>query len=159
MYQADGPPAEGVVRERSTTGPLCPAFAERAASLLFRRVFPQQERGCMAIPYLTEEQIRQIRIEWDAGRIDTRAWAEALDVSMETIRRIGRRDTYRKLAKGAEGMRARPQVVNPMSGEPTGPDVAASLAKFMAIQEAEQKQPRQVDEMLREMRKGPLDED
>ena len=106
----------------------------------------------MAIPYLTEEQIRQIRHEWDTGRIDTRQWAEALDVSMETIRRIGRRDTYRKLAKGATGMRARPQVLDPMVDEPREEDKFASIAKVVALVEKEQAGPKLVNALLDEMK-------
>lgn len=46
----------------------------------------------------TTGQILKIRYEWDAGIIDCRAWADALRVSPETIRRVGRRDTHRHLA-------------------------------------------------------------
>ena len=48
---------------------------------------------------LNDEQALRIQRLWDERNLDVRAEANFFDVSPETIRRIGRRDTYRHLGR------------------------------------------------------------
>ncbi len=88
----------------------------------------------MPKPPPTEAQILLIRQEWSTRTCDTRAWAEALDVSLETIRRIGRGDTYRTVgrAEGARPGSPSPRASPPASAEPSPEEISASLDRLAA---------------------------
>ena len=62
-------------------------------------------------------EVLAIRRESERGLLDTRAWADKLGCSLETVRRIARRETYR-------GMHLE------VDKEPTEADVAQSLEKL-----------------------------
>ena len=53
----------------------------------------------MPAAMLNDEQAARIQRLWDERNLDVRAEANFFDVSPETIRRIGRRDTYRHLGR------------------------------------------------------------
>ena len=99
------------------------------------------------------EQVLAIRQEWDEGKLDTRGWANALDCSLETVRRIGRRDTYRKVGRPTStAARPLPPAQAP-KGEPTADEIARSLARLQRLTEEQPEGPeaaRQALEGLRE---------
>ena len=47
--------------------------------------------------------IAEIRRQWDDGSISVKAWAEARNCSRETVRKVGRRETYRQIANPPQG--------------------------------------------------------
>lgn len=63
-------------------------------------------------------EILRIREEWDQDRIRVRAWSDAKGCSPETIRKIGRRDTYRNV-QGTDSRVSR-RVVHLPDGEREG---------------------------------------
>ena len=78
----------------------------------------------------TPQQVLQIRAEFASGTLDTRAWAAALDVSLETIRRIGRGDTYRHVGRVKMPAATSQSPRAPSAPEPTEEEIAASLASL-----------------------------
>lgn len=78
----------------------------------------------------TEAQVLEIRRQSDAGTLNVREWAEVLDVSLETVRRIGRRDTYRKLGREVL-VRALPPILEPEG--PPDAEIEASLARLRGL--------------------------
>jgi hypothetical protein len=48
----------------------------------------------MKLEKLTARAICQIRADWLNGTLDSRKWADEVGCSPETIRKIGRRETY-----------------------------------------------------------------
>lgn len=77
----------------------------------------------------TEAQVLEIRRQSDAGTLNVREWAEVLDVSLETVRRIGRRDTYRKLGRSV--VRTLPPIVE--EDGPPDAEIEASLARLRGL--------------------------
>lgn len=77
------------------------------------------------------DQIISIREEWDAGCLSVRGWADELGCSLETVRRIARRDTNRLVRAGQsiEGTHARGSA---RPADPTDQEVAASLARLQS---------------------------
>lgn len=47
--------------------------------------------------------VRLIRVQYARSQLDVRAWADARQCSIETVRRVARRDTYRHIPDLAEG--------------------------------------------------------
>ena len=80
----------------------------------------------------TDDQAIQIRLEADAGTLDVRKWADRLACSLETIRRIARRDTHRALRAGQkiEGPHFRGASALPTDSEPTEAELTESLRKL-----------------------------
>lgn len=79
----------------------------------------------------TPQQILSIREEFDAGKLDTRAWADVLECSLETVRRIARRETCREV-KGGQRITGSHEAgrVAELSEEPMSEAAAASLARM-----------------------------
>lgn len=102
---------------------------------------------------MTPQQVLAIRAEWDARTINVRLWADALKCSPETIRKVGRRDTYRDVAEGPSP--AHQSAWNPPPATLAAPagQISASAARLAELQ-------RQIaDEAVEELVKGsPLDE-
>ena len=101
--------------------------------------------------------VLRIRAEWDARSIDTRAWANALDMNPESVRRIGRRDTYRNVGRESSGAILAPLGVvkrgpDLSDAEPDEAEIAASLARLQERMEAGKAGPK-VDDLLEEMTK------
>lgn len=46
----------------------------------------------------TPAEVRLIRAQWDSGEISVSGWARAKGCGAETVRRIGRRETYAQIA-------------------------------------------------------------
>jgi hypothetical protein len=111
---------------------------------------------------IPEHIVLRIRAEWDARSIDTRAWANALNMNPETIRRIGRRDTYRHVGRENSTAILAPLGVvnrgfNSPSDEPDEAEIAASLARLQERMEAARAEPK-VDDLLEEMAKKGREE-
>lgn len=118
------------------------------------------------------DDIYLIREQWDAQIINVRGWADARRCSPETIRKIGRRDTYRHIGaeadvvSHAERLEIRRNAV-PVAkmGEPTEEELAKSLARMQGILDAQPPSRKEVDALIEEMKarprtppEGPLDE-
>ena len=93
--------------------------------------------------------VLEIRRQTDAGTIDVRAWAAARSVSLETIRRIGRRDTYRDIGDRPpkEAPLARP------ADPPSGPSQGEIEASLEGLLPAPASPPSQTDALLDTLRK------
>lgn len=106
----------------------------------------------MSTPRFPPEAVAQIRQLHSRGMLNVRAWAQAYGVSLETVRRIARGDTYRP--SHAEPARADPQVLLPAAMPQAEPDEAAlsaSFSRLAALQaEAERVPPAQdlLDELM-----------
>lgn len=68
----------------------------------------------MPAPAFTRAQIYAIRARFDAGESAGSIGADFPRVSLETLRRIGRRETYREIGAG---LTERPLVSNRLAGE------------------------------------------
>ncbi len=68
----------------------------------------------MPPPLFTREQIFEIRARFDAGESGASIARDFHRASLETLRRIGRRETYREVGVGAT---ERPLVSNRLAGE------------------------------------------
>ncbi len=107
----------------------------------------------MSTPRFPPEAVAQIRQLHSRGMLNVRAWAQAYGVSLETVRRIARGDTYRP--SNAEPARGDPQVLLPAAipqgGEPDEVALSASFSRLAALQaEAERVPPAQdlLDELM-----------
>lgn len=79
---------------------------------------------------LTDEQVILIRKEWDDRNINVREMANIFNVTPETIRRIGRRDTYRHVGKpGFQSSDHR--ISGPKQVEIPAAEIDASLMRLM----------------------------
>ena len=98
-------------------------------------------------------QIAQIRHEQDMGILNVRDWAYALDCSPETVRKIARRDTYRKVSTGqdVEGQHDRPRARLDEPGEPSDEEIAASLARLQQAMGSAPVTGKGVDKLLDEL--------
>jgi hypothetical protein len=88
-------------------------------------------------PRFPPDAVARIRQLHTSGLLNVRAWAQAYNVSLETVRRIARGDTYRD---GAQPAAALAQVIPPqapLEGEPDSDALAASFARLAAAQAAE----------------------
>jgi len=103
----------------------------------------------------TEAQVLQIRQEWRSGNCDTRGWADALGCSLETVRRIGRGDTYRHVSGADAGHvpAGQARLASTEPDEPTEADIAASLARFRAALSNAPQTAGGVNSLLDEMQK------
>ena len=99
----------------------------------------------------TPQQIVQIRHDWDEGVLDVRGWADALDCSLETIRRIARRDTNRGMRTGQaiEGAHQRGGVG--ALDEPSDEEIAASLVRLQQAMGSAPVTGKGVDKLLDEL--------
>lgn len=100
------------------------------------------------------EQVRAIREAWDEGRLSAREWADALDCSLETIRRIGRRDTYRNVDRPGGG-RTRALPPGGPAPEPDAEAVAQSLAKLRGLMDKLPEGPQAGAEAIEELKGRP----
>lgn len=96
-------------------------------------------------PRFSPAEVFRIRLEWDDQTIDVRAWSRRKDCVPETIRKIGRRDTYTTGVFASEAGHASP--------EPTADEMAASLARLTQVAEAAPMQRPEVEAILDEMMK------
>jgi hypothetical protein len=113
----------------------------------------------MNAPRFPPDAVAQIRSLHSRGMLNVRAWAQAYNVSLETVRRIARGDTYRggnePLASSAQVI---PPATPPQGGEPDEGALAASFARLLATQAAETAVPPAqdlLDEMLARGRDQP----
>lgn len=114
----------------------------------------------------TPQAVAEIRAQYAARTLNVRAWAQAYNVSLETVRRIARGDTYRDEpeARGsALGTATMPQeVLPPGSGlgpvlppasvaTDAEPDPEALAASFARLQAATADVPPRAEALLDEM--------
>lgn len=106
----------------------------------------------MNAPRFPPDAVLQIRKLHRSGMLNVRAWATAYNVSLETVRRIARGDTYREGLTEPAALPA--QVILPQTlpawVEPDPEEVEASFARFITAQEAT-KQPPSADALLDEL--------
>lgn len=114
----------------------------------------------------------EIRRQWDNGTISVRKWADTYGCSPETVRKIGRRDTYRTI--GADGpaasrdststggstavlSQAAPwtpgQPFPKGDSEPTAEEQAASLSRVMGMVAEAERGKILADEVIAELEK------
>ncbi len=109
----------------------------------------------------TAQAVAEIRAQYAARTLSVRAWAQAYNVSLETIRRIARGDTYRD-EPGAGGPALASAVLPPGSGlgavlPPPAtlvdgePDPEALAASFARLQAATADVPPRAEALLDEM--------
>lgn len=82
----------------------------------------------MAQPQFSVEAIISIQEAWDNRTIDVRACADLYDVTPETIRRIGRRDTYRHVGRPTTAQDHR--TVGKATSAISDAEIEASLARL-----------------------------
>lgn len=114
----------------------------------------------------TPQAVAEIRAQYAARTLNVRAWAQAYNVSLETVRRIARGDTYRDEpeARGSAlgGAAPSPSVLPPGSGlgpvlPPASvagdaePDAEALAASFARLQAATADVPPRAEALLDEM--------
>ncbi len=105
----------------------------------------------MSTPRFPPEAVARMRELHRRGMLDVRAWAQTYNVSLETVRRVARGDTYRS---GLAPQTSNPQVIPPASppqGEPDEAALSASFSRLAALQaEAERVPPAQdlLDELM-----------
>ena len=104
------------------------------------------------------QDVVEIRRQWDDGSINVRKWADTYGCSPETVRKIGRRDTYRTVgaAKAAPAVSALPVTGQPWTPgqpfpkgdpEPTEEELAASARRLAARVADEKAADRMLDEL------------
>lgn len=104
----------------------------------------------MNAPRFPPHAVEQIRKLSRSGMLNVRAWAQAYNVSLETVRRIARGDTYRA---GNEPAAPLAQVIPPQAppqAEPDEGEVKASFARFLAASEVAAARP-PADDLLDEL--------
>lgn len=131
----------------------------------------------MPPPLFTPEALAELRAQYAARVLDTRAWATAYGISLETVRRAARGDTYNTPAKAAPFPPKRPAATiippsvhapapvippaeRPPAGrpEPTAEELAASMARLAELQARERARPdagRLLDELTGD--RGPVE--
>lgn len=103
----------------------------------------------------TAAEVLRIRAEWDAGAINVRAWAEAKSCAPETVRKIGRRDTYGQVTSASQNLsKQQPPGATQRAelaglAEPSEAEVAASMARLAAA--LQPTEAAKVDQMLQDM--------
>lgn len=102
----------------------------------------------------TPEQILSIREQADADCLNVRAWADELGCSLETVRRIARRDTNRLVRGGqaVEGAHSRGSISTRVL-EPTEAEIAASLARLQGAMSPVPQTAQGVNSLLDELTK------
>lgn len=112
----------------------------------------------MNAPRFPAHAVAQIRKLHRSGMLNVRAWAQAYNVSLETVRRIARGDTYRD---GLVPQSPDSQVIPPQAPPQDEPDreaLAASFARLAAAQAATAAPPAAqdlLDELLAKGRHQP----
>lgn len=100
------------------------------------------------------EAVGEIRRQWDGKTINVRAWADEYGCSPETIRKIGRRDTYRNAAAASAPVPSRlPQHPMPKAVEPTEEEAAASARRLTEMMRESKEKETSGDRMLDELEK------
>lgn len=107
---------------------------------------------------MTPQQVILIRREWDAGRINVRFFADALKVSPETIRKVGRRDTYRNIPEEQAGNARQDTAQQPASLSPAPSAEASPEALAASARRIAELQRSTADGMVGELIGNPLDE-
>ena len=105
----------------------------------------------------TPQVVGKIRAEWDAGTINVRAWADEFQCSPETIRKVGRRDTYRHVGAGQGSGASTPSVGATFpkgTPEPTEAELAASIERLTRLQSKAESQEGLAGDMLDELTGG-----
>ena len=111
----------------------------------------------MSTARFTPQAVAEIRAQHATRTLDVRAWATAYGVSLETVRRIARGDTYRPVASGPvlpppqpAGLAGLviPPTSTPLEAEPDPDEIAASFARLAATQAA---QPPSAEALLDEL--------
>lgn len=115
----------------------------------------------MAEPFTAAEVLR-IRREWAEGTIRVHSWADAKQCSPETVRRIGRGDTYRGIVSEGQRLDRRrvyvpdglDQVQGPIVQDEMGEQaMSQSLARLQAELDKAPLTARGVDSILDELTK------
>ena len=83
----------------------------------------------MKPPPFSAFDVASIRLEYAERRLDVRAWADARQCSLETVRRIARGDTYRH----AGGQQQHPSWHGPQSGQAAHPALDPSFVPPAAL--------------------------
>ena len=109
----------------------------------------------MSGPRFTPQAVLEIRQQFAARTLDVRAWATAYRVSLETIRRIARGDTYRELLPAGAvippSQPARGPVTPPPREAADEPDAAALAASFARLAAAQAARPPDAQALLDEL--------
>lgn len=87
--------------------------------------------------------VRLIRAQYARNQLDVRAWADARQCSIETVRRVARRDTYRHIPDLAEG---------PSASEPLPQEALDALAQLGRTAKEQPPQAPEVNALLDELR-------
>ena len=109
----------------------------------------------MTGPRFTPQAVLEIRAQHAARTLDVRAWAETYRVSLETIRRIARGDTYRELLPAGAvippSQPAHGPVIAPPREVADEPDAAALAASFARLAAAQAARPPDAQALLDEL--------
>lgn len=96
-----------------------------------------ESRQCSGVGMFTAVEVLRIRKWIDTREKSPRAIAAVFACSLETVRRIGRRETYAHVPEAGKapelGERHEPRGVA-LGDEPSAGEVKASLARFLAAQ-------------------------
>ena len=109
----------------------------------------------MTSPRFTPQAVLEIRAQHAARTLDVRAWAETYRVSLETIRRIARGDTYRELLPAGPVIPPSQPTHGPVVAPPPQaadePDAAALAASFARLAAAQAARPPDAQALLDEL--------
>ena len=109
----------------------------------------------MTSPRFTPQAVLEIRAQHAARTLDVRAWAETYRVSLETIRRIARGDTYRELLPAGPvippALAASGSVIPPPPQGGDEPDADALAASFARLARAQAERPPDTNALLDEL--------
>ena len=94
---------------------------------------------------VTAREVLEIRAEYDAGTIVTKRWADKLNCSIESVRRIARRETYRFIAEV--------DAAAAVADEVAADEAAASLRRLQAELDATPMSGREADALITELTK------
>lgn len=97
----------------------------------------------------TTRQILEIRAQYDAGELDPRIWANLLMCSVETVRKIARRDTYRHVGSESEVIES--GSASPPTDDLSTEDALASMERLRKALEAQPLGAKDADSMVEEM--------
>lgn len=109
----------------------------------------------MTSPRFTPQAVLEIRQQFAARTLNVRAWAETYRVSLETIRRIARGDTYRELLPSGPVIPPSQPMHGPVTPPPPQggdePDAAALAASFARLAAAQAARPPDAQALLDEL--------